>query len=247
MPWSLSNLPPALKNKTEEQKKIFIRVANEALKNGRTDQEAIFAGLAATNNLGTRKKAVEKVVKVTPSHVPKKVQEDLVDTSKAVLEASFGREVLTDALGNTYSKNVLPIRREFLGDEALPTDTDRNLVYADFNDNNELVLRFDTGEEIVTKSIAVEQIYEQFVSIYNQQQQDAGPVQPSNIKHYDQMLTGTLVVIGDGTHKIHEIVSIYFTKNGRDVSVDWEFDSNKNIIIRSNVDLTGVLLVAHGK
>lgn len=247
MPWSLSNLPPALKNKSEEQKKIFIRVANEALKNGRTEEEAIFAGLASANNLGTRKKAVEKVARVVPSHVPKRVPEEIVEASKAVLEASFGREVLVDALGNSYSKNVLPIRREFLGDEALPTDVQRNLVYADFNDKNELVLRFDTGEELVTKSIAVEQIYEQFVSIYNQQQQDTTPVQPSNIKHFDMMLTGTLVVIGDNTHKIHEIVSIYFTKNGRDVSVDWEFDSNKNIRIRSNVDLTGILMVVHGK
>jgi hypothetical protein len=238
MPWSLSNLPPALKNKSEEQKKIFIRVANEALKNGRTESEAIFSGLAAANNLGTRKKAVEKVARVVPSHVPKRVPEDLVEASKAVREASFGREVLVDALGNSYSKNVLPIRREFLGDEALPTDVQRNLVYADFNDKNELVLRFDTGEELVTKSIAVEQIYEQFVSIYGSKKQDSA----SGLSSLEFHLSGLNFTVSGLDHKFLQIADILFLKNDKEVSIDYSVDINMNITIESNVDLTGVTL-----
>lgn len=241
MPWSLSNLPPALKNKSEEQKKIFIRVANEALKNGRTEEEAIFAGLASANNLGTRKKAVEKVARVVPSHVPKRVPEDLVEASKAVREASFGREVLVDALGNTFSKNVLPIRREFLGDEALPTDVQRNLVYADFNDKNELVLRFDTGEELVTKSIAVEQIYEQFVSIYGSKKQES-PISPSGLTSLEFPLSGLNFTVSGLDHGFVQIADILFLKNDKEVSIDYSVDINMNITIRSNVNLTGVTL-----
>lgn len=238
MPWSLSNLPPALKNKSEEQKKIFIRVANEALKNGRTESEAIFSGLAAANNLGTRKKAVEKVARVVPSHVPKRVPEDLVEASKAVREASFGREVLVDALGNSYSKNVLPIRREFLGDEALPTDVQRNLVYADFNDKNELVLRFDTGEELFTKSIAVEQIYEQFVSIYGSKNQESS----SGLSSLEFPLSGLNFTVSGLDHGFLQIADILFLKNYKEVSIDYSVDINMNITIESNVDLTGVTL-----
>lgn len=235
MPWSLSNLPPALKNKSEEQKKIFIRVANEALKNGRTEEEAIFAGLASANNLGTRKKAVEKVARVVPSHVPKRVPEEVVEASKAVREASFGREVLVDALGNTFSKNVLPIRREFLGDEVLPTDVQRNLVYADFNDKNELVLRFDTGEQLVTKSIAVEQIYEQFVSIY-------GSKNASSSTSLEFPLSGLNFTVSGLDHGFLQIADLLFLKNDKEVSIDYSVDINMNITIRSNVDLTGVTL-----
>lgn len=47
-----------------------------------------------------------------------------------------------------------PIHRAFLGKSALPTDEQRNIISADFDNLNRLVMNFDTGEQIITKSIA---------------------------------------------------------------------------------------------
>lgn len=235
MPYTYANPPSFVKNKPEKIQKLVVDVFNRALQNGRTEEEARFAAIAAMKAAEKPQNKVQKDFRTRPSHFPVR---DTIETQKAVVEA------VNESKG--YTEKVQSIRREFLGDNALPVGVDRNVVSADFNENNELVITFDTGERLVTRAIEIEQFIEQYTSLVNQITEGGG-TQPSNIKHYDQMLTGTLVVISDGTHKIHEIIAIYFTKNGKDVSVDWEFDVNKNIIIRSNVDLTGILMVVHGK
>lgn len=236
MPYTYANPPSFVKNKPEKIQKLVVDVFNRAIQNGRTEEEARFAAIAAMKAAEKPQNKVQKDFRTRPSHFPVR---DTTETQKAVVEA------VNESKG--YTEKIQSIRREFLGDNALPTGVDRNVVSADFNEKNELVITFDTGERIVTRPIEIEQFVEQYTSLVNQITEQGGGIQPSNIKHFDMMLSGTYVIIGDNTHKIHEIIAMYFTKNGRDVSVDWEFDSNKNIIIRSNVDLTGVLLVAHGK
>lgn len=238
MPYTYDSPPAFVKNKPKNLQKIAVDVFNKALQSGRSEEEALFAAIAAVKAQEKPKRSVNKDFRTRPSHFPvrdiEKAQEGFVQP----LEASTGTFASTT--------KVIPIRREFLGDNALPTEQDRNVVSADFDDKNRLVITFDTGERIITRPIAIEEHLENYVSLVNQINENQG-TQPSNIKHYDHMLSGFYELIGDNTHKIHEIISIYFTKNGRDVSLDWEFDSNKNLIIRSNVDMTGILLVAHGK
>lgn len=47
MPWTLSNPPPPAKNWTETEKKRCIAAANQALKEGKSEQDAIYACIGA--------------------------------------------------------------------------------------------------------------------------------------------------------------------------------------------------------
>lgn len=66
---------------------------------------------------------------------------------------------------NTISTQKLAIKQEFLGKNALTTEDTRNLVSADFDSKNRLVLIFDTGEKIVTKPIQIQEFLDQQVTI----------------------------------------------------------------------------------
>lgn len=51
----------------------------------------------------------------------------------------------------------------FMRQGSLPQGVDRNVIAADFNDYDQLVIQFDTGEKIKTKSIDIKQIIESHV------------------------------------------------------------------------------------
>lgn len=50
MPWSKTNTIPGLKNKSDKIKEVFAQTANSALDRGLSEEEAVFAGLAAVTN-----------------------------------------------------------------------------------------------------------------------------------------------------------------------------------------------------
>lgn len=58
-----------------------------------------------------------------------------------------------------------PIHRAFLGKNALPTEQERNVVSADFNESNQLVINFDTGESITTKSVVSAEFIEENIAV----------------------------------------------------------------------------------
>lgn len=60
MPWSINNVPAAIKKKTKEEKRVFAEVANAALKAGKSEQDAVFAGLAAIKNYNNKRKTMNK-------------------------------------------------------------------------------------------------------------------------------------------------------------------------------------------
>lgn len=241
MPWSSSNTIPAIQGKSLALRKLFADVANAALEKGRTEQEAIFAGLAAVKNeeKKTAKKdyTVAKQVLKPPSHL-----QAIIDASKKKQEQV---EVKKDAVATNINRPV--IRQEFLPANSLEIGVERNVVYADFDDNGQLVILFDNGDKIVTDS--VEQRIENYVNIVNEQiTGGAGGGGGANIKHFDTALSGLSVTILKTEHRFEEIISIYFLKNNKEVSLDWEFDIQAHILyIRSNLDMQGIKLIAHGK
>lgn len=267
MPWSFDNLPDSVKNKSTEQKNKFIEVANAALSKGRTEQEAIFAGLAAIKTASVKK------VNYSPKQVDKPLH------LKALLETVKEEKVPQESQKELLQK---PISKEFLGKSALPTGVTRNVVSADFNEKQQLVILFDTGEKITTSSVdsgTVENYttitgsgsgtsllrqlkdvdftdltdgYVLTYSDFNDAFYFTAPAagsggQPNNLKHFDADLMGTIEVFSFGQHKLNEVVAIYFIKNGKSVELVWEYTIDKNLIISSNVDMAGIKLVVHGK
>lgn len=234
MPYTYDSPPAFVKNKPKNLQKIAVDVFNKALQSGRSEEEALFAAIAAVKAQEKPKRSVNKDFRTRPSHFPvrdiEKAQEGFVQP----LEASTGTFASTT--------KVIPIRREFLGDNALPTEQERNVVSADFDDKNRLVITFDTGERIITRAIAIEEHLENYVSLVNK----GSSTGASGLVKYETNLAGLSQSIPSGVHGITELVSIYFTKNSKEISVDWLFDNLQNIVINSNVDLTGVVLVAYG-
>jgi hypothetical protein len=124
MLWTKKDLPFSVQNKPTEIVNKGLAAANKALLNGKSNVEAT---LVALGTIRAIEQALNPVVEpIVPAHVSLlKAQEEPKNT----------------------------IHRAFLGKNALPTDSDRVLVSADFNEQAQLVLVFDTGETLTTKSI----------------------------------------------------------------------------------------------
>lgn len=151
MPWSYpDNVPSFAKNKSESDQKTAVEVANTTLKKTGNEESAIFAAIAAlkpkTNTIKSFKRPSGASDRVTPSHIPTKVQEAIVEAVK---------------------KPEQHIKKAFLPANSLEPGIERNLVQADFNPSNQLVLTFDNGEVLKTKPIAIEEYVENYVTVKN--------------------------------------------------------------------------------
>lgn len=144
MPWSAMKTIPALEGKPREQRELFAEVANEALSKGRSEEEAIFAGLSAVNTK-FKPKSIKKQEQQIPWHL------------KAVLEAS--KQALEPV------SEVNPSRPTLLIKNALTSDPSRSLVAAEFDSSDRLVLTFDDGQKIITRPIDIKSYIEQYVSV----------------------------------------------------------------------------------
>lgn len=150
MPWSTENTLPSLKNKSKETRELFAKVANEALSKGRTEDEAITAGLAAVANLQRKTQKAFTPYK-PPSHLtallaPKKEQEAKPEEPKV------------DPLKESLKKALLP-------KGSLPSNVERNLIKVEVDPSGRLVFYFDTGEKIVTEEIKKTINLDQYVSV----------------------------------------------------------------------------------
>lgn len=131
MPWSKYNTIPSLKNKSEKVKEVFAEAANATLTRGKSEQEAIVAGLGAVMAY-EKKHNIKKSVVV--DEVPSQVQTPVV-------------------------KN-LGINQAFFPGNSLPSE-DRQLVSAKFDDFGRLILSFDTGEQIITNTVKTGDIHQE--------------------------------------------------------------------------------------
>lgn len=151
MPYSMTKLPEAIANKSEKSKRIFLSAYESAISKGLTDSESLFAGIAAVKNSEAMlKKPSEPLKPKLPSHLSAVLQKRAVEPPSPVAEPLEKQQ---------------PIKQAFLGKNALVPDPERSLVSADFNEKNQLVMQFDTGEKIVTKPINVDENIENYVTL----------------------------------------------------------------------------------
>lgn len=141
MVWTKKDLPLNLQQKPDRMITAGLSAANTALLKGCTVDEATFACIQAMKQLERTFRPV-----VEPRKIPEHVKQLLV---KQVSEPETQKA----------------IHKAFLGDNALPTDQDRTVVNAEFNDKNQLVILFDTGEKIITKSLDITQNIEQYLTV----------------------------------------------------------------------------------
>jgi len=142
MTWTKDNLPASALNKPSHILEEALLAANTALSKGLSSDEATFVCLQKIKSLEGRLKPSVAPSRFVPEHVQQllkaKVQEPLVQSS---------------------------IQRQFLGKNAFPIDTTRNLVNAEFNQKNQLVLTFDTGEVIITRAVETDGDINQAVTV----------------------------------------------------------------------------------
>jgi uncharacterized protein YdaT len=250
MPWSYpNNLPPSVANKTEEQKKKFVEVANTALSKGRSETEAVLAGMMAIKTHTVTKKVLRTEEQQSiPSHlqivVNRQKQEVLQEVEKVTTNPSEIKSLVFDAEnklvitlqnGKKFTSN--PVQADLI--ESFTSISNGSATAAtrlvDLTDVDTSTLQ--DGYSLVYSAVE-NKFY--FAAV-------TGGGQPNNLKHYDTVLSGFQVEITNLELKFNEIVAVYFTKNGKNVEVLWEFTTNKHLIIDSNFDLSGIQLVAHGK
>jgi hypothetical protein len=144
-------LPPAVQNKSDKSKKVFLTAYNSAKDRGLTEEECVFSGIASMNAIEKGSRRLSEPLKPkSPSHLSSVLEKRAVEASSPVAEGYVVRE---------------PMKKEFLGKNALPVESDRTLVAADFDDKNRLVLTFDTAEKIVTKPINIDETVQNYVSL----------------------------------------------------------------------------------
>lgn len=128
--WSIWDMPLSTKGKPPDVLKEGLLAANTALSKGLTHEEATLVCLQ-------RIKAVEGRLKPSKAlHEPRNIPEHVKQLLKQNLDTPEIKQKIQQALG------------------TLPSQP-RNLIKADFNSKNELVLTFDTGETLKTKPIDV--------------------------------------------------------------------------------------------
>jgi len=155
MPWSLSNPPDAIKNKSKGAIEAGVKAANNALERGLSNQDAVFAAVAAAN-AWEKKHSVKKAIVEKPN-VPLHL--------KAILEAKKSKEETI-----VLEKETTPIERKqihqaFLGKNAVTPDSERSLVNVQWDKQGRLILSFDDGKQIITDPVPVSEHIEQFVTI----------------------------------------------------------------------------------
>lgn len=219
MPWSNQNVPSFVKNKSKEEQELAIKVANDTLTKTQDEGSAIFAAIAAVkeyNRKKTQQKALQSIRKYYPSHISSLLNKAIVEPVEAVAGDS---------------DNKLPIRKEFLGENALPTGIQRNLVSAEFDNNSRLRLVFDTGEQIITKSVA--QTVENYVNI-------SGSSTRSKTVVVNTVADAPLIVTHDLNLSDPEAFVFTALLNGRAVDIQLDAMDSNSVEILTFVDTIGL-------
>jgi hypothetical protein len=187
----MTNLPGVAQNKPEKQQEAFIAAANSALSRGLTEEEAIFAGIGAMRVVAKKNATVSKASYSAkeplkrPSHIPDPA------LIKA-LQQQEAQEILKAEMNKIVS---VP---SYLG-KSLPQDKQRNVIAANFDSKDRYVILFDTGEQLISRSIDIKQYVEQYVSVTQKQDGGTGiagdcpvfiqPTQPTYVGKYKWVQT----------------------------------------------------------
>lgn len=140
MPWTATDTIPAIRGKSLKTRQTFAETANAVLAKGRSDEEAITAGLSAVAKYERELMKTNHKVQPKPSHL-----QAILDIAKA---APKTKELLPAPL--VTNQGISP---EFLPKGQLPANVQRNITGINFNSKGQLVVTFDTGEKIETDSV----------------------------------------------------------------------------------------------
>lgn len=228
MPWSYpTNVPSFAKNKSEESQKLAVKVANEILSKTSDEDSAIFAAIAAVKKLESQTKASKSTQvafkRSTPSHIPTLVQKAVEEPVEA-------------------SQEQPKIRKEFLGKNALPVETDRNLVSVELTDTFLLVHTFDTGEQIRTDLSKIQGTVENFVHITNEQKTGGTGTLNSATLSVNTVADTPLIVSHNLGLLDPEAILVSSFLNGRLVDLDLEILDGNSVEIVTFVDTVDLKL-----
>lgn len=235
MPWSLTNLPDVAKNKPEKQKEAFIAAANNALSRGLTEEEAIFAGIGAMRVVAKKNATVNKSSYSAkeslkrPSHIPDPV------LIKA-LQQQEAQEILKAEMDKLIS---IP---SYLG-KSLPQGTQRNVIAANFDSKDRFVILFDTGEQLISRSMDIKQYIEQYVSISGSGNGGGSSAPSGDILYNEYPLSSFSTTVLATEHMLSSIISYYIlNESGSEVILEVNIDSSKNITVSGLVALDNFTL-----
>lgn len=185
MPYSLNNLPDAVKNKSEKAKKAFLSAYDSAIQKGHSDEEALFAGLAAMKNVEKVTKSLDeirpKLLLKNKQLLEKAVEQELAKTvdQKEITKIefdSYNRLVVTFSNKDKLISNALDIATVINKDIAISInpvfDYVRFNITADQPNYEEGVLFYDKDDKALCyynddSGVKVTLGREQLVRVYN--------------------------------------------------------------------------------
>lgn len=148
MPWSINNTISSLNNKPEKLRKIFAEVANKAISEGKTEEDAIFAGLSAVSLAEKADRSANSKKEVTKS-IPWHLQ--------TVLQA----------------KSVVEQQPEIFIEKV--EQSSKEIVSVEFDNQGRLVVLFSDGSKIISKGKGIVENIQQHISINTPQQSTIAP------------------------------------------------------------------------
>lgn len=151
MPWTTSNPPKAISNKSPDAIKVGVAAANSCYERGMSDEECIFAAIVAVKNYESKHSVKKSIIK----------KQDLPLHLTAVLNLKDNSSIQDTVQPVATNK----IRQEFLGKNALVADSNRSLVNVEWDKQGRLVLTFDDGQRIVTTPAPISENVEQHIGV----------------------------------------------------------------------------------
>jgi len=164
MPWGVlkDQTLPAMRDKTLEERKLFAKVANGALSEGKSEKEAIVAGLAAVKNIVKKAQVIPLHLQAVLDLVEKTKQEPPVDTAVTSPEAPTAS---SNWFSSTIHQSNAPVHSTGLTEPLNASIKERNLTRASFDTRGRLILGFDNGDTIVTNEQVLKEYIEQYVTV----------------------------------------------------------------------------------
>lgn len=231
-------LPLLVKNKPKEQQEAFVKAFNSAILKGLTEDEAMLSGTSAMAILAKRNAVINKQdfsTRKRPSHVPD------IAVIKALREQEAQALIQEEIEKQRLEYVAVP---SYLG-KSLPKNKDRNVIAANFDNQDRFVILFDTGEQLVSKSMAIKEYVEQYVSV--SMKGSSASALPGDVQYSEYLLSGLSTTILATEHLLNVITSCYILKqDGSEITLDVQIDANKNITVLSLIPMTNFTLYLTG-
>lgn len=198
MPWTASTggTLPSLKNKSIEVRKIFADVANESLSEGRTEDEAITAGLSAVASHERKKSSnIKKSIvaeREKANNVPLHLQILKIAKEQKIKEQEELAEKQLQEFKDKVQKftSQTPVIKEMF-----------------FDKDGKLVVKYSDGQTVKSKNAIPDEVINQYISVAIQEGGTSAPVVKTALVPVTVMKeTGPEIVFdNEGNVVMHEV------------------------------------------